>query len=114
VRDSVRGMAANPANSPRLRPFQALLNSRADLQRVTATVHDLVAISFITHPVRDRTEAEIRRRGTVVIDAFRMMRAEKGFSQSRALALLPHALKHSFDNPTRPWEPPAERLYRVG
>jgi hypothetical protein len=88
-----------------------LLNKKSDLQKVTATVHDLVAISFITHPVNHQTQAEVARRGKYVIDTFRMLRRDKGFSQSRALDTLPHALK-AFLN-SEPWEPPAERLYRT-
>jgi hypothetical protein len=93
-------------------PLAGLLNSKADLQTVTATIHDLVAISFITHPVAHRTEAEIRRRGGVLIEWFRVMRKDKGFSQSRTLAMLPYALKAELSG--EKWEPPTEKLYRVG
>jgi hypothetical protein len=91
-------------------PLVDLLNSKADLQKVTADVHDLVAVSFVTHPMNHRTEAEVRRRGEYVIKTFKMLRAEKGFSQSRALATLPFALKAFLNG--EPWEPPKERLYR--
>jgi len=103
-----------PADAPQLRPFADLLNSKADLQTVTATIHDLVAVSFISHPVRHRTQAEVKRRAEVVLSAFGAMRKQKGFSQARALAMLPYALKHALENPGKAWEPPKERLYRVG
>lgn len=90
-----------------------LLNRRADLQTVTATVHDLVAISFVTHPVAWRTVHEERRRGKFLIDTFAMLRKDRGFSQSRTLESLPHALKAFLNGET--WEPPQEqRLYRTG
>lgn len=96
-------------------PFVELLNNKADLQVVTATMHDLVAISFISHPMAHKTQAEMKRRGEILISAFRVMRKDKGFSQARTLAMLPYALKHALDNPTTPWEPPPQtNLYRAG
>lgn len=108
-------MAEPHASKPQVVPqvFAELLNKKSDLQEVTATIHDLVALSFISHPVAHRTHAEEKRRGKLLIDWFGVMRKEKGFSLSRTLAMLPHAFKADLDGVK--WEPPpAERLYRVG
>lgn len=92
-------------------PLASLLNSVGDLQKVTSAVHDLVVVSFVTHPVNKRTEAEVRRRGEYVIEVFRMLRKDHGFSQARAIDTLPHALKAFLNGES--WEPPKQRLYRT-
>ncbi len=111
------GAASTAAEKPRqeLRVFAELLNSKADLQRVTATIHDLVAISFteVCYPVNHRTAWEERRRGQILLKWFGILRRDLGFSLSQTLETLPYALKAELQG--KAFEPPKPgRLHRVG
>lgn len=111
------GVESPAAEKPRqeLRVFAELLNSKADLQRVTATVHDLVAISFteVCFPVKHRTALEEKHRATILLKWFGILRRDLGFSLSQTLETLPYALKAELQG--KQFEPPKPgRLHRVG
>lgn len=75
--------------------------------RILAAFEKVVEDSFVTHPMRNRTVGENRRRANLVIEAFRTMQGEHHWSTDQCLAHLPAALTAALDG--RRWTLPKKR-----
>lgn len=75
--------------------FLPLLNSNADMAQVIRRMSSILARSFVAKgpgSMRAPTEAERKRRGEILFRWFRVMRADLGWSQRRALDTIEEAL----------------------
>lgn len=86
----------------------ALAGDKEKIDRIFA---DLVAASFKTHPMRHCTDNEVRRRGTILITWFRILRGEKGWPLDRVLHELRRVLRAELNGET--YTPSESVLYRV-
>jgi hypothetical protein len=87
-------------------PFAEALVT-GELPRIAAAFERVIEDSYVTHPMRNRTTRENRRRGEIVCDAFKQMQGEFGWTTDRCLASLRDALAAKLDG--RPWGPPKDR-----
>jgi hypothetical protein len=91
-------------------PLLDLVRDPAQLGRVVRAMTNIVAASFAEDRSRV-TRAEERRRCDLCISLFRVMRAECGYSETRALDELPIALRSRLDGGT--WEPSKRSAWTV-
>lgn len=85
-----------------------VLEAELALNRFTLAIQ----ASFATHPVRHLTGDEVKRRWAIVERWYRIMRADLGWGQAKALDHVAKALKSELDGV--PWTPPTRSLWRVG
>lgn len=71
----------------------SLLTKPQDMKRVVEAVTTAVAISYVSHPVRNRTDAEDARRSRRAIAIVKTMRGDLKWSVSRTCDSLPQALQ---------------------
>lgn len=64
----------------------------AALGHVTRGIQAAISKSFRTHPVRHRTDAEVKRRFEICIRWFKAFRFEKKYSIERSVDEMGHAL----------------------
>lgn len=91
-------------------PLLDLVRDQAQLGRVMRVMMNVVAQSFAQDKAR-ATAAEQRRRCDLCIRLFRVMRAECGYSVTRALDEMPIALRSRLDGGT--WEPSKRSAWAV-
>jgi hypothetical protein len=89
-----------------------IAKNKQQAQRVFLAITKVVETSFsqdlIIRP--QVTQDEIKRRANLCYDWFLVMRTDLGYSTSKALSMLPKALRCSLDG--TPFEPgPADRSY---
>lgn len=87
-------------------PFAEAL-FKGEIPRIAKAFERVIEDSYVTHPMRNRTTREDRRRGEIVCEAFRLMQGELGWETDRCLASLRDALAAKLDG--RPWGPPKNR-----
>lgn len=75
----------------------ALLRLTGDEGRVTKAILWIVEDSFVTHPMRHITQAEVKRRTDFVLEKFRFFRSERRWPVDKALSHLRPALKAALD-----------------
>lgn len=86
----------------------ALIEDPAELASVTASIYLAIERSFVTHPMRKFTEAEVKRRFEICIKWFRELKAVP-FTTRRTLNEIPIALRAELDH--RPYSIPTSVLW---
>lgn len=96
-------------------PGTVMLMSSAtgDLEKINTAFANIVTDSFTTHPMRHKTDAEQRRRISILIEFFRIMRGEKKWPLDRALQEVRFALLSKLDGREYDWPPEGQILYGV-
>ncbi|RTL06443.1 hypothetical protein EKK58_05680 [Candidatus Dependentiae bacterium] len=96
-------------------PGTVMLMSSAtgDMEKINTAFAGIVTDSFKTHPMRHQTDAEQRRRISILIDYFRIMRGEKKWPLDRALQEVRFALEAKLDGREFEWPPEGQVLYGV-
>lgn len=92
-----------------------------DLGKVTAAFEEAIMVSFITNPMKNPTQSEIRRRFNLCDEIFSVLRGDLKWSVPKIADVLPTYLKCELDGvPYNPevvgaaWSPDAvERLHDV-
>lgn len=101
-------------------PFAEMVKSPQDALRVRNAICKALEASFAEDENRlgemfrrrIQTEAEVRRRADICGKWFRTLRAECGYTTSRAISVLDQALRTELDGGT--FEPPkAEGMYKA-
>lgn len=91
-----------------------LLNNPISLGAVTNGIEAAITKSFRTHPMRHKTEAEVRRRFDICVRWFRTFRTDSRFKFSidRCVNELPKALRAELDGVT--YTPHTRALWTPG
>lgn len=84
-----------------------------DYERIVRAFQEIVRDSLVTHPMRQLTGAEIKRRGKILEEHFRIMRGDKKWSLDRSLQEVRQALLAVLDGKEYEWPPDAQVLYGV-
>lgn len=91
------------------KPFKSLLGDERDLQRVFATIHDVILRSFGVDIQREPfkpnpiTDREVKRRFGICERWFRRARGDLGYSLERTMDMMGHALRCELDG--NPFDP---------
>lgn len=93
-------------------PLTDLLLSQAALGQVTRGIHNAIAASLLSHPLRHLTKQETKRRFEICVRWFKVLRLEKKFSIDRCVDELPKALVCELDE--RKYEPHDRAVWMPG
>jgi hypothetical protein len=84
-----------------------------DYERIVRAFQQIVTDSFVTHKMRQITGAEVKRRGKILEEYFRIMRGDKKWSLDRSLQEVRQALLAVLDDKEYEWPPDEQVLYGV-
>jgi hypothetical protein len=90
----------------------AALVSEDRVQEVEAAFTRVLARSFVSHPVANRTTAEVKRRFEIVVRIFATLRADAKWSVPRCIDHLGPYLRCELDGVA--WEPSKRSVWLPG
>lgn len=86
------------------KPFLDLITEPAAIKAAVEGITTAVAISYVSHSVRNRTKAEDKRRTQICLKLIRVMKGELKWSVQRCVDELPTALQVELSG--QRWMPP--------
>lgn len=80
-----------------------------NLHTVVELFTDVIGASFLSHPMRESKDAEVRRRFGLCMKVFRSLKGDLGWPLPRIVDLLPVYVRCELDGV--PWEPSSRRVW---